>query len=1372
MSRCPNENSKEWKMLVEQVGERLASMAYAYNGYEIPNVKPLTEIKQELGFKKYEENLGKIASKIKKYNKINGTSHSFIRKKAYGNTWELTFIPNYLPTRGEIARQRLAESKPAFRTDNKFSKGFSEIYTPSKSEEEAGWFDEEGNFRPNADRNTNIDDLIPTAASQVEQVEKKRKLQIESDIRKEREALSIATDKGDLKTIKRATKRLERLKIQLEDPQKGAERRTLLASEINKFEDVLMMADNQLKEIDGILTQDSLRHEDIIYIQRALDLWIAAGDFSVKPSEHPILDEFEFETPQIREAFMDRANKAASLSSIVTKIQEDYVADFVRKYTNKELTNEEIFADLQDIGAMASATLNLGRVNDPMVQAAFSAVSEANINAQTEITDLWKELDKLSKKFLAKSGGNFNILKQYDEQGRETGRMVHRFSEEFFERRNDLIYKAFRQYDPIRGEYKRNKKDINNYFSWIEANTINFDPRKLIPDDQAEEGDLPEEFIYSRIKFSDKQVQDHIKELKSHLGEKGYEFYRKRLEKKISKFRIKRQSKYEDIMNGPEADTLSEEDKKALFEEWLKENSPYWNMDMQDNPSMRQKNGKYYNPKGLRYFGYQVPRRYTKDSKATKWYDKNFEKIESDQDLLNYYNYVNETLNTMRFLLPDSQQKLLGIGVLPTVQKSLMDQFGDKGMMMGITPFWDKLKSLITTTDLAQIETSDINPRTGEIEKSINIPFIEDTNAKVRQLVKIKKIKYEQENKKSPSAAIIKEFKSQAKEEISQNKSWDVTRIMKAYSLAATGFKHKSYIEPQIRLLTQSLNKRKEIVTNKAGMAKFKKTKDGATQAISQDKLENLKKSYEYFMDMQFYNLGGRKVEGVTKRKQYTKAEKARKKELEELLENETDEKKMDLLIDEIESLGGFVTASGLGDAALKWTTLKGLGWNLFSGVSNVGFGLISNYVQAADGREYSKAQLNKAYALTLNSIGKNATFNMWEGINKNALKIRTLMDKWDLMQTSNKELFDMSNSSSFSKLKRFGPFSIQERTEYLNIAPVMIATMMNFKALNAEGREITLWDAYNEEGKLKEGYTIPEINGEAFKESSFVQKVKRIVEMNHGDYNNPLRAKATVTGRALTQFRTWMFEGFANRFEQEKTDYILSYGRKTPYVRKGRYRSYTKGQLITTGAAIGTVFLPGIGTAVGAGASYLTGHVLGLSSHGNVVSDTLFNIKQLLRKSLFLSTKYDSVEGISEVDAANLRKNMTELHILLGIMGATILLSAIAGDDDDEEKDLLVYNFALNQLTRLQTDIAFYTNPLEAEKLMKTALPITQVLMSGKKVVNDVVNLFDEDPDNDVFRSGPFKGTSKLLVHTGEAIPGPAKAISLYRLSADTIDK
>ena len=214
--------------------------------------------------------------------------------------------------------------------------------------------------------------------------------------------------------------------------------------------------------------------------------------------------------------------------------------------------------------------------------------------------------------------------------------------------------------------------------------------------------------------------------------------------------------------------------------------------------------------------------------------------------------------------------------------------------------------------------------------------------------------------------------------------------------------------------------------------------------------------------------------------------------------------------------------------------------------------------IQASDGREYSMKNLMKANLLVTNSIGKNLSFNTWEGVNSNAVKIRTLMDKWDLMQTSNKELYETSADSSFSKLKRFGPFSLQERSEYLNIAPIMVAVMLDekFTAADPDGNTVSLWDAYDTTtGELKKGFTTD------VDEVKLTQKIKRIVEMNHGDYNNPLQVKQTIAGRALSQFRTWMFEGFANRFEAEKVDYALSYGLDEPYIRKGRYRSYTAGQ-------------------------------------------------------------------------------------------------------------------------------------------------------------------------------------------------------------------
>jgi hypothetical protein len=1199
-----------------------------------------------------------------------------------------------------------------------------------------------------------VDEILESAYTQVEAVEKKREKKINMEIMRQRQLLKNVKNSDEVTKI---MSKIEKLKKESDI----AEGRVILSKSINSFEDVLEFGNKQIGEIRKLLAKPAVSADDAYYAQRVLNLWIKAGDFSTSAQEHIILDEDEFNTsedvilpdgtviPSIRSKFRAIASQAQDLQGRLTAVKKEHVTAFVQQYTDGRLTTEDIYKHIADVNKVGALTLNLSRHNDPMMQTAFLAVEEANMLAQQEATEVWQKLDTITPKFLKKSGGNFNILKQLTADGKETGRVVHRFSTEFFDTRNTLMNNAFRAKD-ISGKLKKDPADIKMYFDWINANTITFDVRALFPDSQLEDGTLPNKFIYDSVTFTEEQKAKHIADLKAQLGEKGYRFYLEQAQTKLEKFKVLRQAIYESYQMEP---GLSEAEKDALFMEWLKENSPYWGIDMTENPSSRKKEGGgFYAPKGVREYAIQVPRRSISGT-ATKWYDKNFTKIEADSDLLEYHEFLMKTLNQMRYLLPQQKMPMMGVGVLPTIEKNLMDIFSEKGMMMGVVPFWDKMKQLQTTTDFATNVYSDVDPATKEIEKNIQVKYISDTDSEVREIVKQKKIKHKQETGIPATLEQIKVFRNEAKDYLSRQKSWDVTKIMKAYTMEVLAHKHKSLIEPQIRLLDQAFKNKKEIVTNKAGGAQ---KKDG--EVLDTQGLANAKSAWDYFFDSTYYGIGARKVEGVGKKKLYTAQETKEKKELEELIAKEADADSKEFLQKRLDNLGGYKTLSGSGDAVLKYMTLKGLGYNVFSGVSNMGFGLISNLIEASGGQNYSMKNFRKASMLVTNSIGRNLSFNaLLSNPNGNAVKIRTLMDKWDLNSTSTKEMFDMSNKSSLSKLKRFGPFSIQERSEYVNIAPVMVAIMMEFDAKDPSGKTVTMWDAYEPStGKLKAGYTT-EVD-----EIKMFQKIKRVIEMNHGDYYNQLQVKETIAGRALSQFRTWMFEGFANRFESEKPDYALSYGSDEPYVRKGRYKSYTKGQLLTTGAAVGTAFLPGIGTAVGAGIGYIGGRLFGMHTNDNAISDTLFTLKQLARKLMFKPTKFE--DKFNATDAANMRKNMTELYIMLTLMGIAMVLKGLAGADDDDEDDT-ISNFLINQTIRLRTDISFYSNPLEFEKLTKTALPMAQLVSDAYAVFTDIGNYYGEDAeDKTVFESGPFKGNPKWLIHAGQFLPGTSQLIRLYR--------
>ena len=1358
-------------MLVKQVGENLADITYVSHNYNIPDVKSISEIKKDIGFKSTVENLAPISAKIKRYNQQNGTSHYFTRERAYGNTFKLELKLNYLPVNIEKQRQRQAKRSTIYRVEELNNEAFSELYgdiepayTPSPSEMEAGRFNKEGDFLPVDDM---VDELVATAPDKVRAVEIQKTKALKSKLNNAIVKYRMAEDPT---TLRVAELEISRLKEQMEATKIRKEE----ASTIKNFETTLAFADRQLAEITKMLESPNIPYSDILYGKRAANLWIAAGDQSAEPGLHIILDEDERNTPEIINAFAERAVEAQRLKQRLDVIAKNHMTRFVRKYTNKNLDQAEIYKHLKDINKVASLTLNLGRTEDSLLTAIMYAVEEANKLAQDETNIVWDQLDELGEKVRKKlkrfgAGNPYDIFKQTTEDGYETGRMVTRFSAEYYDMMNTLVTRAFHRRNK-KGEKIRNPKDIENYYNFIKENTVNMDVRLLMPDSLLEDSNAPKSIVYSRVTPSEAQIAAHKTELIEQLGEKGFEKYMKRLEKKIYKFQLKRDAIWDSLSLD---EGLSEKERIFLFDEWNRENSPYWALDMVENPASRKKpDGKsFYAPKGLRDSTYQIPRRTLKSGKSTKWYDKNFDTIEADEDLLAFHELITETLYQIMPMMPESKRKLLGVNILPTIQKSIMDQFQDKGMMMGVMPFWDKLKEVVTTTDLAESDTADQDPLTLEREKNISTQFIVDTNAKVNAIVATKKIEYKQKNGVPPNLETIKEFKKEARDYLSKQKSWDLVKIMKAYALMGLSHKHKSFIEPQIKLAEQFFNKKKQIVQNKAGANK-KNTESG--EIVTEEGLHNYKEMLKYYLDSDFYSIGARKVEGATDKKLYSKEEKKRKKELEALLEGANESEK-ELIQKEIDALGAHITASGVGDAALKFMTLKGLGWNVFSAVSNIGFGAISNIIEGSDKRNYTASEMRKAYMLTLNSVGKNLSEYTpfvpdFEGRNGTAYKIRQLMDQWDLMKTSNKELYDMSSQSSFGKgLRKFGPMQTQERSEYLNYAPTMIAVMLNLKlAKDPEGKQVSMWEAYDKFGNIKEGYTVEGT------EEQLVRKIKRVIEMNHGDYNNPLMIKKTFGGRAVSQFRTWMFEGFANRFEGEKIDHALSYGLEDSYIRKGRYRSYTQGQLATTAATIGTFMLPGIGTLVGGGVGYLSGKFFGLQQERNGLSDTLFTLKQLARKLLFQKTQFDE-RGFTKVDAANMRKNMTELLLFVGLASLTLALKALLPDDDDESKeakDNFVINFLLNQSTRLQTDIAFYTNPLEAEKLTKTAVPLAQLISDIAVWSGDVVNYFDDDPKNDVFQSGPFKGDSKSLVHFGQILPGTSQAIRLYKTGTVLYDK
>jgi hypothetical protein len=253
-----------------------------------------------------------------------------------------------------------------------------------------------------------------------------------------------------------------------------------------------------------------------------------------------------------------------------------------------------------------------------------------------------------------------------------------------------------------------------------------------------------------------------------------------------------------------------------------------------------------------------------------------------------------------------------------------------------------------------------------------------------------------------------------------------------------------------------------------------------------------------------------------------------------------------------------------------------------------------------------------------------------------------------------------------------------------------------------------TVWDALNPDGTLKPEFDTQQnrenwvlMQGEDYK--TFKIKLNKLIVIGHGDYDNlrGMAAKRYILGRALAMFRTWMARYAYTRYGGVETDIELG------YVTKGRYRSFTPGSASMGGAALGTILLPGVGTVIGGAAGFGMGYFFGAEAGSNFFDDLLFNSKQMLRKLAFQKTEYD--QRYSEVDAANMRSNLTELTIVLSLFTAFLLTKMVLWDDDDEKDDpkRKAHNLLANYLMRGISDITMFTSPDGVIELQDNALSI-----------------------------------------------------------------
>lgn len=395
-------------------------------------------------------------------------------------------------------------------------------------------------------------------------------------------------------------------------------------------------------------------------------------------------------------------------------------------------------------------------------------------------------------------------------------------------------------------------------------------------------------------------------------------------------------------------------------------------------------------------------------------------------------------------------------------------------------------------------------------------------------------------------------------------------------------------------------------------------------------------------------------------------------------------------------------------DSLIAYTQLKGMGLNVFASATNSLFGTLSNFVYAAGGEDFTDMQMMKALGIALTTT---------IGFGENSEKVEHLMQFFQ-METLN--IDSKYGDEWYKKNITDRAYILQKKTETFNQMQVLIAKMLNTEIVDLSGKKTNLWDAFEiKEGKLhwdnsKFGENKYGDNTEG--KQDLRKRLKHIVANLHGAYDSslPMQAKKTVVGRMLMVFRTWMPRAAYTHFgaereingKKEKGRFITLFGKGGYYSQKGLVKG-------TTGLTWG-----------------------------------------IMRKMInfgFFKTQSFSQEGLSEVDAVNMRKLSAEVAFDLAILVMGMMLKGIKIKDGDDDKEKAMLKFLINQSSRVDSELAFWWSPTAQTNIIRNIAP-------PQKTFLDFMEVWDAGWDTiggkGTYDRGPHKGRSKFWRKFWNAVP------------------
>lgn len=413
-----------------------------------------------------------------------------------------------------------------------------------------------------------------------------------------------------------------------------------------------------------------------------------------------------------------------------------------------------------------------------------------------------------------------------------------------------------------------------------------------------------------------------------------------------------------------------------------------------------------------------------------------------------------------------------------------------------------------------------------------------------------------------------------------------------------------------------------------------------------------------------------------------------------------------------------------IADFIKQYSSLVGMGYNLFSGVTNVSMGVIQTFMQTGASNGYWTAKDLRWAWHNYNKMMSDSVVSKYKAVDDN--KLNLALKLFDSLE----DFSEYAKSSQYNNktVKRIvaghSPFLFNSMGEHFLHSLSTLSILHNTKVVDS-GKESTLWDVLEVYNKNVNGTDVPMIrvkegvtkadgtkftDDELFKIKLMIQEANRKMHGAYGDIDRGEINRMAI-GRLMLQFRQWMPAFYTERFKGKRLNVL------TGQQEEGFYRAF--------------------------------------------VNFAWECIKDMRNDKLAFVTNYKNLSG---QEKANVNKALIELSVLFAI---TQLLRFMGGDDDEDDPGIIVamkynlYRLKLELGAAAPSNLEFVNN---VGTLLKSPVPCMNNF-------ENLLNIFKASSWSRTYDSGMFEGWRPGFKYILYSVPFTKMGIRHYNtiVNADT---